>query len=309
MNLSKLLLILFLGYFDFAYCQDSELAVVYFQGDVKVHLASESAKKARNLIYGPLSWDHVLILKANSRVKILRKNGETADVSKPGIHYVSKLEFIPKSETSIFSKFSDYFRSFFGPQKSSEDKNYHSSSIFAASRGDEDVPGLLFPFKDPVSLEESGMEFLWTHACDTCNYIFQIYDFQTKALLFQSYIRSMSYTLNEPSKYLIPGKKYFWNVQLDKSIQKSVSNSFTIAEKGSFQKELRNAEVVLKENGVQSNALTAHLLTMAVLFENDHPNYAFQYARKVKIDNPADAALATRLNSICLEELKKRSAQ
>lgn len=309
MNLSKIFLFFCLVVSGLASAQNSELAVVYLQGDIKMHLASESPKKARSLIYGPLTWDHVLILKANARVKILRNNGETCDLSQPGTYFVSKLKFLPKAESSLFSKFGEYFLSFFGTQKSSENKDYHSSSIFAASRGDEDVPLLMFPFKDNVSLDENGIEFLWAHACDTCNFILQIYDFQTRALLFQGYIKSRSYTLEDPGKYLAYGKKYFWNVQLDKSMQKSVSNSFTVAEKGSLARELKNMESILRDNSLQLNSLPAHMLTMAGLLEGDQANFAFQYARRARLANPADTELAARLDAICLSELKKRSMQ
>ncbi|MBK8404420.1 MAG: hypothetical protein IPL25_10145 [Saprospiraceae bacterium] len=68
-----------------------------------------------------------------------------------------------------------------------------------------------------LSADLYNIDFKWTHSCDSCsNFILQIYDFDSKALVFQSYVNSVNYTLVSPLKYLTPGKKVFWNIQLDK---------------------------------------------------------------------------------------------
>lgn len=290
-------------------CSSQELAVVYLQGDVKVYNAKESAKMAKELIYGPLSWDQVLLLKNNSSLKILRQNGETCELNAAGTYEVSKLKFNSKSEQSIFSKFSNYFLSFFGNQVSSENKDSHSNSIFAVSRGDDDVPYLLFPLKNQLSLDEGIIEFKWIHACDTCNFILQIYDFETRALLFQSYMKSTNYMLLSPSKYLKPNKKYFWNIQLDKSNQKSVSNSFTIAPNNDYNETIKNFKINLKKNKIQPNSFTGEFLTIASLFESNKENYAFQYAQHIKSTHSNDSLLIYKIEALCQEELMKRSKE
>lgn len=288
------------------WCSAQELAVVYISGNIQVFNTKESPKTAKNLIYGPLLWEQSLILRPGSSIKILRQNGEICELSIAGQYDVSKLKFTPKSESSLLTKFSSYFLSFFGSQNTSENKDSHYNSIFAVSRGDEDIPQLIFPFQDKLSLDDKVIEFHWAHACDSCNFILQIYEFKTKSLVFQSYIKSKSYQLINPIKVLKPGQKYFWNIQLDKSIQKSVSNSFTISDVGQFNQAIKGIHGKLTQNKLNSNSLAGQIITTAHLLEAGQTNFAFQYARKIKIQNPKNKLLAQKLDELCKKEVLKK---
>ncbi|MEO6189105.1 MAG: hypothetical protein ABIO44_00855 [Saprospiraceae bacterium] len=304
MKLQKMLFCGFLFWSILTSGWAQELAVVYIQGDVKVHKSTEQSKQAKNLIYGPLSWDHVLILKNKASVKILRDNGEICELQKPGSYLISSQKFTMDQEHSIIGKFKEFFVYFFGTQPSSEEKDNHINSIFAVSRGDEEIPYLIYPFSGDISSEEDEIEFDWYHKCDTCNFILQIYDFQSKALVFQSYVKSTHYSLTNPSKYLNSGNKYFWNIQLDKSNFKSTSSSFTIAKIGAFTSSARMIEDELKKNSINLNSPTSTILMVASLLEQNQTNYAFQFAHKAKLRYASNKILVSQLDEILVREIK-----
>ncbi len=285
------------------------VAAVFIQGNVKVCKQNENVNMAKSLVHGPVLSDQKLIVAQNSKVKLLKSNGEVCEISNAGTYSVNSLKFIAVPESSIFSRLGDYFLSFFTTHTSSESKENYNNTVLAFSRGEDAAPLLNFPMSGLLSADLYNIDFKWTHSCDSCNFILQIYDFDSKALVFQSYVNSVNYTLVSPLKYLTPGKKYFWNIQLDKSVIKSNSSSFTVSKKGDFNLKISEIDNALSKETLKLQSLPRTLMVMSNLQENQQINYAFQYAKLSKAKQPKDKLLAEYLDKIYFEELKKRLQQ
>jgi len=124
--------------------QAQEIAAVFIDGNVLVYRKGEQLKVAKNLILGPLHQDQILVIKPGARVKLMKPGGELCDLNQPGEYFVSSVVFHPKEEVSLFSKFSEYFLSFFSEVRKADEKDSHQNSIIAVSRG-SGKPILLFP--------------------------------------------------------------------------------------------------------------------------------------------------------------------
>lgn len=282
-----------------------ELKVVYLQGDVKSYARNESSKKAKSVIYGPISTDQVLIMGANSSLTLLAKNGEISELDKKGIWEVSALNFYSKPETSIFGRFKDYFQSFFGVQNVAENLNAHLSTILAGSRGQGDIPVAISPRPGKVSLDFKDIEFRWLTDCDTCHYKFTIFSALTNTEVYSVKTKSQSIMLSKASVYLKPGQKYYWVVETSGVNQEYSKNMFIISSSGEFNKAIKSMESELAGNKIASGSITAHLLILANLIESNQLNFATQYVRKVKSEHPKNTDMIQRLESMCWNELKK----
>ncbi|HRG33411.1 MAG: hypothetical protein JNK69_06430 [Saprospiraceae bacterium] len=302
------ILIVFLTVFC-GFLRAQSVAAVFIQGNVKVFKQGENVNMAKALVHGPLLPDQKLIVAQNSKVKLLKSNGEVCEISNAGTYTINSLKFIAVPESSIFSKLGDYFLSFFTSHTSSETKENYSNTVLAFSRGEDAVPILNFPMTGMISADLTGIDFKWTHPCDSCNFILQIYDFESKALVFQSYVNSVNYTLKNPLKYLFPGKKYFWNIQLDKSVVKSTSSSFTVSKKGDFNLKVTEVENNLNKEKLKLQSLPHTLMVMSALRDKEMINYAFQFASISKSKYPKDKLLADYLDKIYYTELSNRLQQ
>ncbi|MBK9962789.1 MAG: hypothetical protein IPP06_16150 [Saprospiraceae bacterium] len=309
MSLRVVIVLLVSFIYSVSFVKGQELAAVYIQGNVKVCKQSENSNLAKMLVHGPVFLDQKLILAQNAKVKLLKSSGEVCEISAQGTYLVNSLKFVALPESSIFSRLGDYFLSFFTTHTSSESKENYNNTVLAFSRGEDAAPILNFPMSGLLSADLSNIDFKWTHSCDSCNFILQIYDFDSKALVFQSYVNSVNYTLVSPLKYLTPGKKYFWNIQLDKSVVKSNSSSFTVSKKGDFNLKISEIDNALSKETLKLQSLPRTLMVMSNLQENQQINYAFQYAKLSKAKQPKDKLLAEYLDKIYFEELKKRLQQ
>ncbi len=282
-----------------------ELNVVYIQGEVKTHLIGESIKTAKNLLYGPIKWNQVVILGPNSSLKILRQNGELCELTTKGSFEVSSLKFVQPAESSIFGRFKDYFQAFFGAQNNPENKDQHKNIIFAGTRGDGLSPYLISPSPGKVSLDFGSLEFSWISTCDTCTYNFKIYDVSNKKEIYKLRTKSCNVILLNATKYLLPEKKYYWLLESSSLTNEPNKNMFTVASKGEANNIIQKFKRELGNNKISLTSTTAYLLIHAFLIESGQLNFAAQYALKVKNENRNNTFLATKLDAANWEEQKK----
>lgn len=284
--------------------QAQEIAAVFIDGNVLVYRKTEQVKAAKNLVLGPLHLDHILVLKPGARVKLMRPGGELCDLNLPGEYPVSSVVFHPKEEMSLFSKFSEYFLSFFSEVRKADEKDSHQNSIIAVSRGNG-KPILLFPLEGMLNADESEIHWSWEGDCDSCTYKLRIYDFSTRKPVLSRMVKGQHYVLSNPEKILRPDKKYYWDVQGGEANLKSESNVFNVCAASLFNRQVKDIQSLLTKENIIVGSTPASLLTIASLFDQGQPNFAIQFGERLKSENTNDRLLVERISEICNRQLKK----
>jgi len=284
--------------------QAQEIAAVFIDGNALVYRKGEQLKVAKNLILGPLHQDQILVIKPGARVKLMKPGGELCELNQPGEYFVSSVVFHPKEEVSLFSKFSEYFLSFFSEVRKADEKDSHQNSIIAVSRG-SGKPILLFPLEGLLSADESEIHWSWDGACDSCNFKLRIYDFSTRKPVLSRTVKGHNYVLSHPEKILRPDKKYYWDVQGGESNLKSESNVFNVCAASQFNRQVREIQSILIKENIVAGSTPASLLTIASLFDQGQPNFAIQFGERLKAENRNDQIMAERISEVCNRQLKK----
>lgn len=274
-------LILFNFFMLSFFANSQNISVIHIQGDVKIMGFNEPPQKAKNLIYGPIVNGQKVIVSNNSRVRFLRTKNEICDITKAGIYDIKNLSFINLETNSIFSKFCDYFHSFFINHSSSESKESYKNNIYAISRGGVSPPSLDFPLPGILPIDAGTITFTWTNPCDTCHYIFSIYDFENKKEVVKIETNEKQFELKDPQKFLYFGKKYYWNVKIKNQILEYNSNSFTIAKTGDYEQKIQAIKTGLEnDDAIWMDEIPKTIYIMGNLQEQKLNNYALIYAMK-----------------------------
>ncbi len=190
----------------------AQINVISIDGNAYYLKKSESENQYIELSYGPLTNADEIILKENTAVTLINEQDHICALTE-GEYAISALKFNEKENQSTFSRFCDYFTSFFMHHSAPESKKLYTNNIYAISRGRNQAPTLDLPLEGEISLDYGYLPFAWTHSCDTCEYIFTINKLESKDIVFSTMTSQKSFNLENPEKYLKSNIDYYWSVK------------------------------------------------------------------------------------------------
>ncbi len=259
--------------------------VIHIEGQVSLLLGDE--KKSGNLVHGPISENSIIILDKNERVKLIRSKNEICDLKIPGKYKVNQLPYQNTGNNSILGRFCEYFHSFFTNHSSPEAKSAYKSSISAISRGNMAIPKLDFPLQGDLALDAGPITFMWSHTCDTCTYALKIYNFNTKKLIYEQSSKQTEITISNPETQFIDEVKYYWKVEVVGFDLEYLVNTFNVAPKGQFDKNIFDIDYRLGIEDFEWVGTTPKCIyIMSELAALHKPNFAIQYGRSTQIRHP-----------------------
>ncbi|MEP7195709.1 MAG: hypothetical protein ABI851_04270 [Saprospiraceae bacterium] len=300
-----------------------ELVVVSIQGVVKVGNVHDPESSYKNLSYGLLNSDQVLLLGKNCQVKLIHLNGSVWEFKQPGRYLASSIKgvkdgFVKKSskdgfsdnsakeaEKSTLSQFGDYFLSFFQEHGSSESKESYNNSVYAISRGEPSIV-LEFPFTGIYPSNQKSINFSWAHACDTCTYELSIFKDKSKALVFKIKTKNKTFNLKNPSKYLVEGGSYFWNVTTPSDPENFTFNRLSISKTNDYTKITSNMEKDIDAHLPNIAYVTKTILMLSRLQNEEKINYALLYSQQMMLEHSQDKVLQDFIDRYYYDELKKK---
>lgn len=254
-----------------------DILVVQVEGSVSYFGKHEKVDDSRPLIYGMLNNDMQLKLGIGSSVKLLRQDGRYCDLKGPGVFKISEIHFLAAEEESFFIKLGNFIVSFMDASHSSESKESYKNTVLAISRGDKIIPIPEFPFPGIWPAPVDLMEFRWSSSCDHCRYVLEIYDLQSRKLIFNTECNSTQFTLENTSRLFKPGTKYFWTIKIKDQDAEYLSSSFSVSEPSDYEKTIKGIEQDIPLNSLQDMSKT--LFIMKSLEEAGLFNYSICYGR------------------------------
>lgn len=254
-----------------------DVLVVQMNGTVSYFGKHETAQNSKPLLYGMLRSDMQLKLEKGSGVKLLRQDGRYCDLTGPGVFKISELNFLAAKEESFFNKLGDFIVSFMDASHSSESKESYKNTVLAISRGDKIIPVPEFPFPGIWPSQVDLMEFSWASTCENCKYVLEIYDMQSRELLFNTECNSTKFTLENTSRLFAGGKKYFWTIKIKDQDAEYLSSSFSVSEEADFEKKIKEIELEIPTNNLQEMSKTFFI--MKSLEDSGLFNYSICYGK------------------------------
>lgn len=289
MNIRSLSTILVLCYcFCIADISQAQISVVYMEGDAFIEEMKQDKQTYKKIVYGPLPTAEKIVLKESSTLRLLDDKNRTCNLSDPGTYTVSSLQFEEPAKNSMFDKFCDYFHTFFVSHSTSESKANYKNSIYAISRGILSAPALDFPLEGELPNDAGPIPFVWSHACDTCQYVLSINNLKTKANVFAHTGSKKSVTLEEPAKFLISGEQYYWSVNVSGIEIASENGIFTVAAKGDYDQKIKAAEAVVVSLALEAPEATT-VFVMSDMVAADEINYGLLYGFDMQGKYPDNA--------------------
>lgn len=286
------------------YSQD--IMAVHIEGQVKICNHGDDETKARSLGFGPVAQNQKLILGQNAKVRFIRKTGEHCEVTKAGIYNISSLNFLKSSESSFITKLGGFIKSFLEAKHSSESKESYKNTVHAISRGDRILPLLNFPFAGMIPAELAYLDFKWTHLCDTCEYILDIYELASKSILYSAKTQQKSFKLENPLKYLVPGNEYFWTVKLSGVKEDVHATTFQLANPNEYPMLVEELTQQLNQTSMNLQNLPRTIYIMKSLEEMGFENYAILYGLEQLEKNQDDTLLHQFLDAYYDTLLKRQ---
>lgn len=267
-----------------------DISVIHLQGDAYAYSAQGDKKAYAKLSYGPITNTEKIVVKANSLVRIVRHDNQICELSKEGTYPISELKFTKVKENSIFDKFCDYFHSFFVSHSSSESKANYRNNIYAISRGNTPPPSLDFPLSGIVPSDAGSLPFIWTHACDSCEFIFTINDLKSRDIIYTIMTKNHRVEVENPAKYLKPKHIYYWSVKIPGIDLEYDNVQFSIADSSAYQSIIGSIEGDLMSSNMSMTETTKMLYIMSDLDARDKQNFALLYGlNKIKADPKNEA--------------------
>lgn len=274
-----------------AHVSTAQISVVYMEGDAFIEEIKQEKPTYKKIVYGPLPTAETIVLKESSSLRLLDEENRICNLSEPGTYTVSKLRFEKSERNSMFDRFCDYFHSFFINHSTSESKSNYKNSIHAISRGILSAPALDFPLEGELPSDAGPLPFVWSHACDTCQYVLSINNLKTKANVFAHTGSEKSITLKKPEKFLVPGEQYYWSVNVSGVEVASENSIFTVSAKGTYDQKIKQSEAVVKSLSFQAPEATA-VYVMSDMVATDQANYGLLYGFDMQEKYPNNAQVA-----------------
>ncbi len=300
----KITLILVLACCCHLYSQS--VSVIHIEGEAYSVTQKDGKEQYIKLMYGPLKHVDKVIIKQNSVVKIINENDQICVLSREGTYNAKVLEFKNVETNSTFSKFCDYFHGFFGHHSSSESKENYKNTIYAISRGSIPPPSLDFPLSGVLPNDEGEIPFIWTHACDSCEYIFSIHDFSNKEIVYTIMTNDHMVEMKNPEKYLVSDKKYYWTVKIVGSNTEDEIIFFEITSKGDYNNKVKAIEDTINSAKLTFSETAKAIFIISELDASDLQNYAIFYGLKSKANSKDSIAISDILDRYWYDTLMEK---
>lgn len=292
MNTRSLSTVLLLCYCLYAaHVSTAQVSVVYMEGDAFIEEIKQEKPTYKKIVYGPLPTAETIVLKESSSLRLLDEENRICTLSEPGTYTVSKLRFEKSERNSMFDRFCDYFHSFFINHSTSESKSNYKNSIHAISRGILSAPALDFPLEGELPSDAGPLPFVWSHACDTCQYVLSINNLKTKANVYAHTGSEKTVTLEEPSRFLTPGEQYYWSVNVSGVEVTSENGIFSVAATGAYGQKVKQSEAVVQSLSFESPEATT-VFVMSDMAASDDINFGLLYGFDMQIEHPDNAQIA-----------------
>lgn len=277
----------------FGICAKAQaISVIHIQGDAYAYSNAGEKEVYSKLVYGPLKNSSKIIVKEKSSVKLVGEDNQICELTEEGTYPISDLNFAKVKSNTIFDKFCDYFHSFFVSHASSESKSNYRNNIYAISRGNTPPPSLDFPLSGIVPIDAGSLPFIWTHACDSCEYIFTVNDYKTREIVYTIMTKDHKVEIENSVKYFVPNHRYYWSVKIVGMDMEYENIPFTMSENGAYSANIDSIEKELSKD-ISGLAPAARMIyTMSELDAIGQENYALLYGLKLQKSNPNDASIA-----------------
>ena len=253
------------------------LSVIHMTGESYTVKTVDGKEKYNKIVFGPIGLAEKLIVKEGATVRLMNDEKQVLDLNQEGSYLVQDLKFTPVEENSIFSKFCDYFHSFFVNHSSAESKANYRNSIYAISRGNVPPPYLDFPLNGSVPYSDSVFPFIWTHACEDCEYIITVYDYETRSPVYASTTNENRVEVSDVKSYFKPNTKYYWTVTISGEEMEYKTNIFTTAVKQEYEKTLAGITSDLSSSDFKATPTTETIYVISELQERGLTNFAVYY--------------------------------
>lgn len=268
-----------------------DYSIIHIEGDAFAHKQVDGKEKYSKLVYGPLVNCEKIVVKDNAVVKVLGENKKVSILDEEGEYLLSELMFKSVKENSIFDKFCDYFHAFFVHHNSSESKANYKNNIYAISRGNVAPPSLDFPLEGSLPMDAGALHFIWTHDCEACEYIFNVYDYDSRALIYTTMTEEKMVSIDKPMKYFKEAKEYYWTVNIVGEDLNYEVIPFTISKSNDYRNKINHIEKELEQNS-NSYTPTAQAVYVMSTLGYDQINYAIHYGLSQIDEHPDDEQLS-----------------
>lgn len=281
-----------------------EISVIYISGDAYTSRLVDGKEKYTKIVYGPIQNVEKVILKANAELRLVNGSNEIAELKGDTSIDLPDIMFKTVESNSVFSKFCAYFGTFFSEHSSAESKSYYQNNIYAISRGAGSAPSLDFPLAGVLPFDASqSLPFSWTHACDSCEYIVNIYNYATRSSVYAWTTDKHSVVLEKPENYLKPDTKYYWNVSISGEEMEYQNVIFTMASVDDYQNKVDQLNQELKTASVPISEATKAIYVMSDFENQGLMNYGIYYGLRQKEQHPENAEIADFLDRFWFDNL------
>jgi hypothetical protein len=251
-------------------------SIIHIEGDAFAYTNVDGKEKYSKLVYGPLTDCEKIVVKNNALVKVLGEDKRLSILNKEGEYAIASLQFNEVEGNSIFNRFCNYFHAFFVNHASSESKANYENNIYAISRGNLAAPSLDFPMEGMLPADAGSLPFIWTHDCDSCEYIFNINDMESRELIYTMMTEEKQVLVENPMKYFSPGKEYYWSVKIVGQDLEYEVIPFTVSPKGDYDNSISVIRGEIDKSMTQFTAVAKMVFVMGEL-GYDQANYAIYY--------------------------------
>lgn len=271
--------------------QSQDISVMHFSGDSFTFSDADEKVTYKKIVFGPIPAADKILVKDNASLKLLNGDDETCEINKAGTYTIKDLVFSESKSNSVFSKFCDYFHSFFVNHSSAESKANYKNSIHAISRGIQSPPLLDFPLSGSMPVVSGSIPFSWSHACDSCQYVVSINDMETRANVYAWTTKEHQVVLENPDQFLLPNHKYYWTVTVSGQEMDNPTHIFTMSDRNDFMTRINKMNGELNAAQLDLDEATKTIYMMSQLDDLDLANYALYYGMQQSQKYPDNALL------------------
>lgn len=272
-------------------CTAQDIKVRYVSGDCFTVHNDQGKDKFTKIVIAPLRDADAIIIKDGAKLSLINTDDGVLELVQPGRYEVADLVFTYPKEKGVLDRFYDYFHGFFSAHSSSESKQSYQNSIYAISRGVESVPHLDFPLDGDLPYVTGDLSFFWTHACEDCQYVLTVYEYQNRSAVYAETTKSTSVTIGDATKYLKAAGKYYWSVTISGVEMEYETNVFTVAAVDEYEKYLNDVEAKFSSTDDELHPTTTTIMVMGDLIDRGLINYAIYYGQSQVNRYPADDLL------------------
>lgn len=294
---------IFILFFNILCSYSQSYSIIHVEGDAFVYGNNVDKKSYSKLVFGPLNGFEKIVVKDKALVRIKKGENQICDLNKEGSYLKSELQFKEVGDNSVFGKFCKYFESFFTNHSSSESKNNYKNSIYAISRGITPPPSLDFPLRGDLPIDAGSLPFIWTHACDTCEYIFAVHDLSSREVIYTVMTKEKKIEIESPQKYLKPDHQYYWSVKIAGKDLEYENIEFSSVGSGSYQTLLADINREADRSPIPLKGLSKTLFILSELENKSQPNFAILYSFQALKARPNDTSLADIIERYWYDQL------